>query len=128
MTDVFTKEKRSEIMSKIRSKWTKQEVLVHNYLKGHKIRHKMHPRMEGNPDIVLKDNKVAIFLHGCFWHKCPLHYRKPKSNVGFWTTKIKNNVCRDRKNVKILRNNKWKVIILWEHDLKAFDKILKIVI
>jgi len=123
MTDVFTKQKRSEIMSRIRSKWTKQEIIVHNYLKGHKIKHKMHPKMVGSPDIILTDKKVAIFLHGCFWHKCPLHYREPKSNKKFWTSKIERNVLRDKKNIRLLRNRGWKVIVIWEHEIKNRNKL-----
>lgn len=126
MTDVFSKEKRSEVMSKIRSKWTKQEIIVHNYFKGNKIRHEMHPKMEGSPDIILTDRKVAIFLHGCFWHKCPIHYKEPKSKKKFWKSKIERNVLRDRKNIKLLRRNSWKNIIIWEHDIKNKNFVKKI--
>jgi DNA mismatch endonuclease (patch repair protein) len=118
MTDIFTKEKRSWIMSRIRSKWTKQEKLVHNKLKGLKIKHKMHPKMVGNPDIILSDKKIAIFLHGCFWHRCPLHYREPKSKRKYWLTKIEKNVLRDKKNMTMLKKGGWKVVVIWEHDIK----------
>lgn len=104
-------------MSRIRSKWTKQEKLVHNYLKGHKIKHKMHPKMEGSPDIILTNKKVAIFLHGCFWHKCPLHYREPKSKRKYWIPKIEKNVLKDKENIKLLRKQGWKVVVIWEHDV-----------
>lgn len=124
MTDVFSKKKRSEIMSRIRSKWTKQEVMVHNYLKGHKIRHKMHPKIDGNPDIILKDSKVAIFLHGCFWHRCPNHYKEPKSKKKFWRDKIKRNVARDKRDVKTLKKHGWKVIVVWEHETKDIKTVL----
>lgn len=126
MSDIFSKKKRSEIMSKIRSKWTKQELIVHNYLKGYKIRHNMHPKMKGGPDIILKDRKVAIFIHGCFWHKCPKHYIEPKSKIKFWKNKIKKNVLRDKKNIKLLRKNGWKVSVIWEHDIKNKKFVKKI--
>jgi DNA mismatch endonuclease (patch repair protein) len=127
MADIFTKEKRSWIMSRIKSKWTKQEVLVHNYLKGHKIRHRMHPKMFGSPDIILLDSKTAIFLHGCFWHGCPKHYREPNSRKDFWKTKIKNNVIRDQRNNALLRKNGWRVLSFWEHDItNKSNKIAKL--
>lgn len=124
MADVFTKKKRSEIMSRIRSKWTRQEKMAHNYLKGHKIKHKMHPKMEGSPDIILKDRKIVIFLHGCFWHKCPIHYKEPKSRKSYWVPKIEANVLRDKENTKLLRKQGWKVIRIWEHDIRKLDKLI----
>ena len=52
---------------------------LHNYLKGHKVSHEMHPKIIGNPDVLIKNKNLAIFLHGCFWHKCPKRYKEPKS-------------------------------------------------
>lgn len=118
MTDVLTPEQRSYCMSRIRSKWTKQEVRVHNWLKGNKIRHKTHPKIDGSPDIILKYSKVAIFIHGCFWHKCPRCYVEPKSRKEFWLPKIEKNVRKDIENKKILEKNGWKVMVLWEHEVK----------
>jgi DNA mismatch endonuclease (patch repair protein) len=128
MVDVFTKEKRSWIMSRIRSKWTKQEKIIHNQLKSLKIKHKMHPKMSGSPDIILIDKKVAIFLQGCFWHKCPKHYKEPKSNRDYWLPKINKNVVRDKKNINLLKKSGWKVVKVWEHDLKRINKILPILL
>ena len=118
MTDKLTKEQRSYCMSRIRSKWTKQEVKAHNWLKGHKIKHKMHPKIEGSPDIILREKRVAIFLNGCFWHKCPNCYKEPKSRRKFWVSKIEKNIRRDRQNMAVLKKNEWKVLIFWEHDIK----------
>jgi DNA mismatch endonuclease (patch repair protein) len=130
MTDVFTKKKRSWVMSRIRSKWTKQEKLVHNYLKGKKIKHVMHPKIEGSPDVILPDKKIAIFLHGCFWHKCPIHYREPKSKRKYWLPKIEKNVIRDKKNIRLIRKHGWRVVRIWEHQInknpeKLIDRIIK---
>src|SRR3989344_3917348 len=102
--DNLTKRQRSLYMSKIRSKWTYQEKKIHSYLKAHKIKHKMHPKIEGNPDILLTDKKTLVFLHGCFWHKCPKHYIKPKSNKEYWIKKIENNVKRFEKVRMMLKN------------------------
>lgn len=89
----------------------------------------MHPKIDGSPDIVLKDRKVAIFIHGCFWHKCPKCYKEPKSNRKYWIPKIDKNVKRDRKNMRILKNSEWSVVRVWEHQIKkdpkqCYDKII----
>lgn len=119
MTDKFSKEVRSRIMSRIRSEWTGPEKMIHNKLKGLKIRHQMHPKIAGHPDLILKDRKVAVFIHGCFWHKCPKCYKEPKSRKKYWIPKIKQNVKRDIKNENILRQNGYKIIKIWEHELKG---------
>jgi len=118
MGDIFTPEKRSEVMSKIRSKWTTPERTVHNYLKGRKIRHKMHPAISGSPDITIDDSGIAVFVHGCFWHGCPKCYRKPKTNRKFWSTKMENNAKRHRRNVSRLQKDGWSVVTIWEHEIK----------
>ena len=113
-------------MSSIRSKWTNQEKNIHNYLKSNKIKHKMHPKVEGNPDIVLAETRTAVFLQGCFWHKCPKCYKKPKTNKKYWIPKIENNAKRDGKNSKILKAQGFKVIKIWEHQVKRnFNGVLK---
>ena len=105
-------------MSRIKSKWTKPELKVRNYLKSIKIKHIMHPKIEGHPDIIIPEKKIAVFIHGCFWHKCKKCYKQPKTNVKYWVTKIKCNVARDKKNISNLKKKGWDVIVLWEHDLK----------
>jgi len=113
-------------MSQIRSKWTVQEKKVHNLLKGHKIKHKMHPKIEGSPDLVLTHKKTAVFLNGCFWHKCPKCYITPKSRKYYWLQKIEKNVLRDRTSKKILRKKGFSVVSLWGHDLKRSpEKVLE---
>jgi DNA mismatch endonuclease (patch repair protein) len=118
MADNLSKKTRSYIMSQIRGKWTKQEKLLHNHLKGRKIRHKMHPKMAGNPDVIIPDKKIAIFLDGCFWHGCPRCYRQPTSNVKYWKNKIETNRKKDKKASILLRRQGWKVMRIWEHDMK----------
>ena len=131
MADNLTKEQRSRTMSRIRSKWTSQEKKIHNYLKSNKIKHKMHPKINGKPDILLSNTKTAVFLHGCFWHKCSKCYKKPKTNKKYWTVKIENNVKRDRKNAKILKEEGFNILKIWEHDIKrnfkrVLDKIINL--
>lgn len=105
-------------MSMIRSKWTLQERIVHNFLKSAHIKHKMHPQIPGSPDITIADPKTAVFLNGCFWHGCSKHYKEPKTNKKYWRKKIKYNIERDKENIYILKKNGWNVIIIWEHDVK----------
>ena len=78
----------------------------------------MHPKLAGNPDILLKDNKTIVFLHGCFWHKCRKCYKEPKSNKAYWLPKIERNTERDAKNRKLLKKAGWKIVTLWEHEIK----------
>lgn len=126
MTDNLTKKQRSHCMSNIRSKWTTQERKIHNYLKGNKIKHKMHPKIEGSPDLVIRKEKKAVFLHGCFWHMCPRCYVTPKSNRRYWSMKIKANKERDIKNKKLLKKEGYNVITIWSHRFKkgGFKRIM----
>lgn len=131
MTDNLTKKQRSYTMSRIRSKWTAQETRVHNFLKSRKIKHRMHPKIAGKPDVLLKESKTAVFLHGCFWHKCSKCYKEPKSNVGYWIPKIERNTQRDRENKRALRKEGYRSVVIWEHALKnrpekALEKLIDV--
>ena len=116
MTDIFTNKKRSEIMSRIRSKWTGPERKAHGILKGHKIRHKMHPRIFGHPDIGFADGKTVLFIDGCFWHG-HAHCRIPDSD--FWRRKIAGNIIRDGSNRRKLKRMGYKVRRIWECRLSS---------
>ena len=118
MADVLTKEQRSYNMSRIRGKWTRQEIIIHNKLKGRKIKHKMHPKISGKPDIMLKDAKVLVFLDGCFWHKCPRCFNEPENNREFWISKIEDNVRNDKIITRNLKKDGWKVLRIWEHEIR----------
>lgn len=117
MTDNMTKKQRSKTMSRIRSIWTSKEKMLHNLLKSLKIKHKMHPQIVGNPDVLIYP-KTLLFIDGCFWHGCPKHYKKPKSNVEYWEKKIRLNVNRDLKSRDLLKKRGWKVKRIWEHEIK----------
>ena len=121
MADVFSKEKRSEVMGKIKSKNTKPELLVRQYLFRAGFRFRIHNKtLPGTPDIVLKKHKTAILINGCFWHgheNCKT-FKMPRTNVEFWTSKIERNISNDQKNISILRQQGWKVIVIWECQLK----------
>ena len=120
-TDVFTKEKRSEVMSKIKGKGNKAtEVALAKLFRTNGISgwRRQYP-IVGKPDFAFPKHKVAVFVDGCFWHGCPKHSTKPKSNKKFWLAKLEANRTRDRKVSRLLRAEGWRVIRIWEHDLKA---------
>lgn len=121
MTDVHDKATRSYNMSKIKGKNTKPETLVRKYLfsKGFRYR-KNDKRFPGTPDIVLPKYKTVIFVNGCFWHKhdgCK-YFVWPKNNESFWKDKIAKNVARDKRNYGLLHQMGWRVITVWECELK----------
>lgn len=106
-------------MSKIKSKWTSSEKKVHNYLKGNKVKHIMHPKLPGNPDVLLKNLNAVVFIDGCFWHNCPLHGHIPESNISYWKPKLINNVKRDLKSTDLLKKLGFKVFRVWEHEINS---------
>jgi len=115
--DIFTKEKRSEIMSRIKSKDTGPEKKVRSLLHSLGFRFRLHRKdLPGKPDIVLPKYKTVIFVHGCFWHghDCKAGKNTPASNRNYWNTKLSNNISRDQSNVSLLNAMGWKVIVIWE--------------
>jgi len=125
MTDIKSKEDRSKNMSAIRSKNTKPEIIVRKYLFSNGFRYRVNvSKLPGKPDIVLPKYKTVIFVNGCFWH---LHegckyFVWPKNNADFWKNKIQGNVERDKRNYEILIAAGWKVIVVWECQLKHSKK------
>lgn len=112
---------RSEMMARVRSKDTKPEKLVRSLLHALGYRFRLHRRdLPGSPDIVLPARKVAIFVHGCFWHghSCKRAGRLPKTNADFWAKKLADNLARDARNRSALENLGWKVLVVWECELK----------
>jgi DNA mismatch endonuclease (patch repair protein) len=126
VVDVFTKAKRSEVMSCIRSKDTKPEKIVRSLLHRMGYRFSLHVKdLPGKPDIVLPKYKTVIFVHGCFWHrhpKCKYAYT-PKSRIEFWSKKFEDNIARFRVVKKELVHLKWKVFVIWECEIKSNAKL-----
>lgn len=121
MADVHTPEQRSYNMSRIRCKNTKPEELVRKYLFSQGFRYRKNDaRLPGKPDVVLPKYKTVIFINGCFWHghKGCKYFVWPKNNAEFWKQKISGNIFRDYKNNTLLIEQGWKVIIIWECQLK----------
>lgn len=115
--DFLTSEARSERMSRIRSKDTKPEMVVRSYLHVRGLRYKVHVKeLPGKPDIVFPSRKIAIFVHGCFWHGHSSCHKAtiPKTQENFWRAKIEGNAKRDRRATKKLRTLGWRVFIVWE--------------
>lgn len=117
MADNLTSQKRSWNMSRIRSRDTKPELAVRSLLHRMGFRFSLQRKdLPGKPDIILPKHKTVIFVHGCFWHrheKCRYAY-KPKSRKTFWNAKFKENVRRDRQNLRALKQMGWKSVVFWE--------------
>ena len=120
MGDVHTTKVRSYNMSQIKGKNTKPEILVRQYLFGKGLRYRIHGKLPGRPDIVFSKNRVAIFVHGCFWHGhtgCK-YFVVPKTRTEWWLNKINGNCANDRKNLCTLQEEGWKVVVVWECELR----------
>lgn len=130
MADVFSKSKRSEIMSRIRGKDTGPEMVIRKALFARGFRYRLHVKnLPGKPDIVLPKYNAVIIVDGCFWHghKNCKFFRMPKSRISFWRKKIEANRVRDVKNRRKLRRLGWNVIQVWECQLSTlkYEKTLQ---
>ena len=126
MVDTLTPAERSIRMRSIRAKDTKPEVALRRALHGKGLRFRLHgAKLPGKPDIVLPKHKAVIFVHGCFWHRhegCKVA-STPKSNTDFWIDKFDKNVARDAKNITLLVEQGWRVLVIWECELSTPAKI-----
>ncbi|HYG40487.1 MAG TPA: DNA mismatch endonuclease Vsr [Cytophagales bacterium] len=121
MADKHSKETRSFNMSRIRSKNTGPEILVRKYLFEKGFRYRLHDkRLPGKPDIVLPKYKAVIFVHGCFWHghQGCRYFVIPKTRTEWWLNKITTNIANDKKYIGVLHALGWRIIIIWECELK----------
>ena len=120
MADIWTKKKRSEVMSLIRGRGNKEtENALLTLLRQNKITDwRRHLPLPGKPDFAFPSHKVAVFVDGCFWHGCPKCYTRPKTNRAFWDRKRETNMARDRHITRPLRGRGWKVIRICQHALK----------
>lgn len=124
MTDIVDKATRSRMMSGIRGKNTKPEMLIRKALHAQGFRYRLHVRdLPGKPDIVLPRYRAVIFVHGCFWHghDCPL-FKLPATREEFWNEKISRNRINDRKAKEALLAAGWRVSVVWECALKGKGK------
>lgn len=116
--DNLTKNQRKKCMSHIKRRDTKIEVVFRKAIWNRGVRgYRIDVNLPGKPDIFFPKYKIAVFIDGCFWHKCPLCYSEPKSNKEYWIPKIDKNVERDRRNEKELKDMGIQVFRFWEHDI-----------
>jgi DNA mismatch endonuclease (patch repair protein) len=121
MVDIFSKRKRSEIMSNIGPKHSTQELIIRKLVFSMGYRYRLHRKaLPGNPDIVFPKYKRLIFVHGCFWHghKNCKRAKLPATNRSFWKKKINKNVIRDKYNYAHLRKLGWKYLVIWQCQIK----------
>lgn len=124
MTDKVSKEVRSKIMSSIKGTGTKMELAVKPVLEA--LGFEYQPvGVFGHPDFAHREQMVALFLDGCFFHGCPDHYVQPGDNAVFWADKVMGNRKRDQAARLLLEDAGWRVIRVWEHDLEAVVKAMR---
>lgn len=121
MADIWSKQKRSEVMSLIRSRGNKAtELRLIEIFREYGITGwRRNQPLLGKPDFTFRRERVVVFVDGCFWHGCPKCYKRPSSNQEFWDTKIANNRKRDRLVGRELRRLGWEVVRVWQHQLKT---------
>jgi len=116
--DTVSKQKRSEIMSQIKSRDSKIETLFRKELWKLGFRYsKNSGKYFGKPDIVLKQHKTVIFVDSCFWHGCTKHCRVPTTRKSYWVKKITRNIARDEEVKRHYKKQGWRIFRVWEHDL-----------
>jgi DNA mismatch endonuclease (patch repair protein) len=121
LTDIVPPERRRQMMAGIHSENTAPEVAVRQWLYRNGFRYRLHVcTLPGTPDIVISRRRVIVLVHGCFWHRhsgCRLAYT-PKSNCDFWLSKFAANVKRDRSEVRLLQSTGWRVVLVWECEVR----------
>ncbi|MGD2131347.1 MAG: very short patch repair endonuclease [Maricaulaceae bacterium] len=123
-TDVFTPAQRSAVMARVKSKNTKPEMLVRRAAHALGYRFRLHRKdLPGAPDLVFASRRAVIFVHGCFWHghDCARGARMPKANAAYWRAKIARNRARDAASTQALEADGWRVLTVWECELKRDD-------
>jgi DNA mismatch endonuclease (patch repair protein) len=137
MADIFTRKKRSAVMSAIRSRGNAATELrlitrfrdygITGWRRGASLQWKVEglklKKFRVKPDFVFRAHRLAVFVDGCFWHGCPLHATSPKTNAAFWREKIAANRTRDRLVTRSLRRLGWRVLRIWEHELKRENTV-----
>jgi DNA mismatch endonuclease (patch repair protein) len=126
MADIYSQEKRSTIMSRIRSRDTKPEKIVRSVLHGLGLRFRLVASdLPGRPDIVLRSRRTVVFVNGCYWHghECAKGRSRAEANKAFWAKKIGDNVDRDRRNLAALSGQGWRALVVWECETKDIERL-----
>lgn len=127
MIDTLSKKARSLLMAGVKGRHNKStEVEMAKLLRSSNIKGwRRHLKLSGSPDFTFRKERVCIFVDGCFWHGCPKHYKSPKSNKKFWREKVKKNRERDSRINQELKKQEYRVIRIWECEMREADKVLK---
>jgi DNA mismatch endonuclease (patch repair protein) len=126
MADVLTPEQRWRNMAAIKGKNTKPEMIVRQLVHSLSYRYRLHRKdLPGKPDLVFPSRRKVIEVYGCYWHMHDCQYGRvvPKTNAEFWQTKRLSNVTRDKRNAEELARQNWRVLIIWECEIKDADKL-----
>jgi len=127
MTDIMTAERRSRLMSRIRGRHTKPELLIRRGMHALGFRYRLHVNdLPGKPDMVFPKYGAVVFIHGCFWHghDCPL-FREPTTNAEFWKRKIAANRENDARKAAELESSGWRILTVWECSIRGRQKSVK---
>jgi DNA mismatch endonuclease (patch repair protein) len=119
MTDVLTPKQRSRCMARNKGRDTKPEVALRKLCWALGLRYRIRSSLFGKPDFFFPKHKVAVFVDGCFWHGCPEHYKAPSTRKEFWKKKLDANRARDALVTQTLTSEGWRVVRIWEHQLKT---------
>jgi DNA mismatch endonuclease (patch repair protein) len=128
--DRLTKEARSELMARVKSKDTLVEKTIRRLVFNMGFRYRLHRKdLPGSPDLVFSSRRKVIFVHGCFWHghNCKAGRNKPASNMPYWNSKLIMNKARDKKNLKQLSSLGWASLIIWECEIRKIDYLTKLI-
>lgn len=130
MVDVFSKEKRSDVMSRIRGRGNKDTelVMIQIFKEFQIIGWRRNQKILGKPDFTFWKQRVVVFVDGCFWHGCPVHATMPKNNRDFWADKLSKNKERDLLVSDQLSNRNWLVVRIWEHELNDHSYVASLII
>ncbi len=116
-------------MSRIRGTDTNPEIVIRKKLWAKGLRYRLHAGLPGRPDIVFPGKKVAVFVDGCFWHRCPAHYQPPVNNSKFWEHKISGNVAHDVVVNRELEETGWRVLRFWEHEVRSdLERVVSMIV
>jgi DNA mismatch endonuclease (patch repair protein) len=127
MADVFTPEKRSEIMSRVkgRNNASTEIFLARTFRKHGIVGWRRHALLFGKPDFIFRERRLAVFVDGCFWHGCPVHGALPLTNSDFWRRKLTRNCARDRLVNRTLRKLGWTPLRVWQHELREPERVIR---
>lgn len=127
VTDNLTPEQRKHTMSRVKGKDTGPEMQVRRWVHKMGYRYRLHRKdLPGNPDLVFPAHHKIIFIHGCFWHghDCKAGRKQPKTHSDYWTAKLARNKSRDAANQRLLTEQGWRVLVVWECELKRADELM----